>query len=179
MSRKLSLIIAAGSLLVTSPATAKDNRDGRTSHQRKVSDLQRYLRAYMRDPNMPKEDVTRYVAANVPGTDLIVAYMDGVYVCGTSGCDTLVLQRKGRSFEIVGHVGIGWPPITLLPTKHHNMPDFSVWVEGGGIRPGYQVAVRFDGTNYSDAVMPTAHKISPKDGRILIADRRKLRPLYN
>ena len=74
---------------------------------------------------------------------------------------------------------MGWPPITLLPTKHHGMPDFGVWVEGGGIRPGYQVAVRFNGKDYSDPQMPNARKTSPKMGRILIADREKLRPLYH
>ena len=144
----------------------------------KTEKLEQFLRTYITDEYTPKDTSAQYIAANVPNSNMIIAYLDGRYLCGTSGCSTLILQPHGNSYGILGTISIHWPPIRLLSTKHHGMPDFSVWVQGGGVQPGYQAAVRFDGKDYSNPTTPPSRRISAVLGRTLIPEHAKLKPLY-
>jgi len=164
------LPFAIGSLLMSSPERAAELTP---SHIQQTARLETFLRAYASD-GTPNDRAVRYFAAKVPRSNMMVAYLDGRYLCGTSGCSTLILQPHGRSYKILGTIGIHWPPIKLLPTKHHGMPDFSVWVQGGGVQPGYQAAAQFDGKDYA---LPS-RKISDTLGKTLIPRHARLKRLY-
>lgn len=175
MVRRLLAIFASATLLAGVPAAAKPNQHAGIINKRPSSALKRFLRSYVRDPEVPTDDAY-YAAAQVRGTDLTVVYLTGRYLCGSSGCEFVVLRRRGKSFETVGSIGPSHPPLRLLPTKHHGMPDFSVQVQGGGLLRGYRKAVQYDGKDY-DGLSSPLHKISPEAGQLLIAGDPEFKPL--
>ena len=169
------LPFAISSLLMGSPACAAAPTPRHTKHTPK---LEQFLRAYASGDETPKDTAVRYFAAKVPGSNMTIAYLSGRYLCGTSGCSSLILRPRGHSYEILGAIGIHWPPIRLLSTKHYGMPDFSVWVQGGGLQPGYQAAVQFDGKDYGNPTEPPSRRISDRLGQTLIPRHAKLKRLY-
>lgn len=117
---------------------------------------------------------TRYFASTVDlnqdGRDEIVAYIAGPGVCGTGGCNTVVLTPEGEGYRIVGEILISNPPIRAADSSSNGWRDLVVEVSGGG-GPSGSVLLRFDGEQYpgdpsGDAaqVLPSA----PADAQILI-----------
>ena len=177
MVRGVVSLVIGFALLAGIPATAKPAQHFHKSHAGHWSELERFLRAYVRGEDMPADDDSSYAAAKIAGTDLTVAFRDSQDFCGSSGCTALVLKRQGKSFKVAGTIGLTNRPIRLLPTKHHGMPDFSIFLAGGGYPPAYQASVQFDGKDYGNPSDPPSHKVSRKYGRLLISDRAKLKPL--
>ena len=169
------LLFVIGSLLMSTPACAAALTQRDIEHAAK---LEQFLRAYASGDDTPKDTAVRYFAAKIPGSNMIIAYLDGRYLCGTSGCSSLILRPSGRSYKILGDIGAHRPPIRLLSTKHYGMPDFSVWVQGGGLQPGYQATVQFDGKEYGNPTAPPSRKISDRLGQTLIPRHAKLKRLY-
>ncbi len=57
----------------------------------------------------------------------------------------------------VTNISITRPPIRVLPTVTHGWHDLGVMVAGGGIIPGYEARLRFDGHSYpSNPTVPSA-----------------------
>jgi hypothetical protein len=77
-----------------------------------------------------------------------LVYVSGEYYCGSGGCHLLVLKSKDTSYQVVGRTPITRLPIRVLATKTHGWSDIGVWVQGGGIRPGYEALLPFDGASY-------------------------------
>lgn len=118
---------------------------------------------------------TRYSAAFVDlsgdGDREVIVYLMGGSWCGSGGCTTLVLAPHGRSYRIVTTITITWPPILVLVNKSHGWHDIAVRVEGGGIQPGYEAVLRFNGRTYpSNPTVPPARPSSKKvSGRVVIS----------
>ena len=137
-----------------------------TSQQDKA--LANFLRDYLGkpDPSLESQGPTRYAAAFVDlrdnGTKEVIVYITGDW-CGTGGCNTLVLAPKGTSYEVITNLTITWPPVRVLATKSHGWHDISVWVQGGGIQPGYEAKLSFDGKTYpSNPSVPPAQQLKRK-----------------
>jgi hypothetical protein len=108
-----------------------------------------------------------YFAARVDldddGVPEWIVYVAGPSVCGTGGCDTMVLKESDHGFELVSRISVTRPPIVVAETKTEGWRDLIVHVRGGGILPGHDASLRFDGTAYSgnptiEPAEPVAHK---------------------
>src|SRR5579862_5825833 len=53
------------------------------------------------------------------GLDEVIVYLTGRNWCGTSGCSTLILKRRGKSFRMVTRIVATRPPIRALKEVHH------------------------------------------------------------
>ena len=72
--------------------------------------------------------------------------------CGSGGCNTLILAREGASWKVIQSITITRPPIRVLASTSHGWHSISVWVQGGGIQPGYEAEPRFGGRTYPAGV---------------------------
>ena len=121
-----------------------------------------------------------FVDLNGDGTDEAVARTQSQWLCGTGGCNLLVAARNGETWRLVSNVTITWPPIRLLESKSRGWHDLAVFAAGGGIRPGYEVLLPFDGTSYASNPTVGPARRAPPDapGRTLIDEHSASFPLY-
>ena len=82
-----------------------------------------------------------------------------------------ILEPDGETFKVIGEMTIVRPPIRVLQSKLHGHFDIGVWVQGGGIQPGYEALLRYDGKSYPNN--PSAVPAQPLNvkvaGKVLIA----------
>lgn len=145
----------------------------------------RSLRAFLHHQLESEQDPSlRYDAAFVDldgdGRDEAVVYLTGNSVCGSGGCDLHIYTPKGRSWREVSALSISRPPIEVLPTRTRGWRDIAVFVAGGGIIPGYEARLRFDGRSYptNPSVAPATPLARRAHGRVLIDPAEKGRPLF-
>ena len=86
---------------------------------------------------------------NDDGVKEVIVHVTCQSLCGTGGCPTLILVPLKSSFRIVSRIGITRPPIRVLESKSNGWHDITVWVQGGGIQPGYEADLPFDGESYA------------------------------
>jgi uncharacterized protein YecT (DUF1311 family) len=140
--------------------------------------LKSFLRAFDDDRT------TRYVAAfpdlNGDGVPEAIVYLVSNGWCGSGGCNMLVLQRDGDSWKIVANVSVPQPPIRVLPGTAHSWHSIGVWVQGGGIQPGYEVELPFDGASYprNPTVLPARKLERGAEGEVVIASTQNAASLY-
>jgi hypothetical protein len=138
--------VAVYSLVAASRQTPKKPTD--SSLTREVN-----LRSFLQDYGKRDFDKTaRYVHAFVDldgdGYDEAIAYIVGRSVCGSGGCNLLVLKSDGSSYRVVSKTTITNPPIRLLSNSSHGWRSIGIWMKGGGNLEGYEVELRFDGKAY-------------------------------
>jgi hypothetical protein len=146
--------------------------------------LKNFLRYYLADSHIPDDTMTRYVAAFADlkdeGTRQVIVYFTDQRSCGSGGCTTLILAPENSSYRVVTAITIGWPPIRVLSTKSNGWHNLGLWVRGGGIRPGYEAELRFDGHTYptNPSILP-ARRLSEKvEGEVVIPSAEDAKPLY-
>lgn len=106
---------------------------------------------------------------NDDGTPEVLAYAEGAEHCGSGGCDLYVLSRSPRGWRLVSRMSVTRPPIRLLRSKHHGWHDLGVHVAGGGILPGHDVQLRFNGTRYpGNPSLLAPRPATAAQGRILL-----------
>jgi hypothetical protein len=109
--------------------------------------------AVLRDQFDASAHESRYFAQALDldgdGDQEIVVHVAGPMVCGTGGCDTLVLTPEGEGYRLVADVGLTRPPIRAATSRTHGWRDLVVEVAGGG-GPAGATLVRFDGSTYPD-----------------------------
>jgi len=138
--------------------------------------LKEVLKQYLKQQDVENEGSTRYIASfvdlNDDGKKEVIVHVIAQSLCGTGGCPTLVLVPQQSSFSIVARIAITHPPIRVLKAKSHGWHDLAVWVAGGGIQPGYEADLPFDGEIYAtNPTVPPAHKLSPPSaGSVVISD---------
>lgn len=98
--------------------------------------------------------LTQYRAAqadlNGDGSPEVLVYAEGPENCGSGGCALYVLTRRSLGWRILTQTSVTRPPIRLLSTRTKGWHDLGVHVAGGGILPGYDVRLRFNGRRYPD-----------------------------
>ena len=77
-----------------------------------------------------------------------LVYVAGPMVCGTGGCTTLVFAADGDSYRLVSRITVSRPPISVAAGTTSGWRDLIVRVSGGGVLPGYDARLRFDGRPY-------------------------------
>lgn len=101
------------------------------------------------------------------GIDEVLAYASGSMMCGTGGCDLLVLKPEGADFKLMGDLSVVQLPVGVLDSKTNGWRDLAVSVSGGGMPSGIR-RVPFDGAHY--ASNPTSADVGEADslGTVLI-----------
>ncbi|HYI39328.1 MAG TPA: hypothetical protein VE053_03310 [Allosphingosinicella sp.] len=109
------------------------------------------------------------VDLNNDGVSEVIAYVKGEDACGSGGCNLFVLRTSSGGYEPVSRLTVSWPPIRVLDSKSNGWHDIAVWVQGGGILPGYEARLRFDGKGYpTNPSLVPREKGEPPKGRIVI-----------
>ena len=145
-----------------------------------LSAQQESLKRFLRTLDDSKS--TRYIAAfrdiNDDGTPEAIVYLMGKW-CGSGGCNTLILARHGTSWRIVTNITITRPPIRVLRASSNGWHSLGVWVQGGGIQPGYEAELRFDGKTYPrNPSVPPARRSGKPAGEVVIPSAQDGTPLY-
>jgi hypothetical protein len=150
----------------------------------KAASLKAFLQNYVKDHRFDDDRGTRYAAAFVDLTgdqkQEAIVYLAGRWWCGSGGCPILVLKRDGPSWKIVAKVMITRPPIRVLTNSSNGWHSLGVWVAGGGIEPGYEAELQFDGNAYpSNPSVPPAQRLKGRvDGVVVIPSFESAVPLY-
>lgn len=146
--------------------------------------LKKFLQKYDGNSTFGTERTTRYAAAFVDlkddGKQEVIVYLIGPNWCGSGGCSALILAPLGESYKVITRTTVTQLPIHVLATRTNGWHDLGVWVQGGGIQPGYEARLRFNGKKYpSNPTVPPAQKLGSKvEGREVIAADAKGTPLY-
>lgn len=146
--------------------------------------LRTFLRDYLEHAHAGKDMTTRYFSALVDlkndGTQEFIVYVTGQKWCGSGGCRMLVLAPKGASFKVVGETTVTHLPIRELATKSNGWHDIGVWVQGGGIQPGYEAELPFAGDKYpSNPSIPPARRLEGNVvGEVVVPTTAVGKPLY-
>lgn len=170
--------LLAGLALVACAAAvgAAGLQSARSTELLQDSSLAAALRSSGDDPR------TRFAVAAVDlhgdSADEIVAYVHGPSVCGSGGCNLLVLEPGARGYRIVARTSVTRAPIRLLPTSSNGWRDLSVRVSGGGM-PSRQVRLRYGGAGYpaNPSMLPDGERVATDAGALLIPDPPQGAPL--
>ncbi len=169
-------------LLVVCSALSVSFAGERHSHLPKRPPLEDSLRRFLR--NFDHDETTRYVATfrdlNGDGVPEAVVYLMSRNWCGSGGCNTLILKRDRGNWKLITNVPITRPPIRILITKSNGWQNIGVWFQGGGIQPGYEAELRFDGKTYpkNPSTRPARHLFKKVEGEVLVAPTADGVPLY-
>ncbi len=131
----------------------------RTADQDLPADLAQTLRGILGDQTGDARYFAKAVDLDGDGRPEVVAHVAGPMVCGTGGCDTLVLAPEGQGLRLVTRMTVSRPPIVAAETRSNGWRDLVVRVSGGGIIPGYDALLQFDGVTYPDN--PTVDPAKP------------------
>jgi hypothetical protein len=146
--------------------------------------LRKFLQSYAARSAYPEIKATRYVAAFVhlrdDDTQHVIVYLIGGGWCGSGGCTTLILVPKESSYRVLTHMTIAQRPIRVLDTKSDGWHDLGVSVQGGGIQPGYEARLSFNGKKYpSNPSVPPAQPLTTKtSGKVVVPRSATGEPLY-
>lgn len=148
------------------------------SGRNETESLKNFLRGYVENlqlGNTPTQYFAAFVDLKGDGVRDAIVYFTGQHLCGTGGCATLVLVPGGPSFKIVTQITIAWPPIRVLETKTNGWHDLGIWVQGGGIQPGYEAKLSFDGKTYlRNPSRPPSRRLAEKaPGKIVVPQNPK------
>jgi hypothetical protein len=132
---------------------------------------------YLNDSRL-RSETTRYVASNVDlggnvGEETVV-YLTGQSWCGSGACTLLILERVGLSYRVKGRTPITRTPIRILETRTNGWRDLGVWVQGGGVSPGYEAVLPFDGKRYaSNPTVAPAHYVQTSPARFSSSGKQR------
>lgn len=149
-------------VLLLFPITCIAQKEKRTPAEESVRKvLQNYLGP--RDENQTTGYADAYVDLNDDGKKEVIVYVVGRGWCGSGGCPTLVLAPEDSSYRLVTKISITRPPIRVLTRKTRGWHGLSVWVQGGGVQPGYEAELLFDGKTYpQNPSVPPAKRLAGK-----------------
>ena len=140
--------------------------------------LKRFLQTF--DDDKAARFISAFRDLNGDGTSEAIVYLISKDWCGSGGCNTIVLMQDGGFWKIVTSIAITYPPIRVLNGRSHGWLNLGVWVQGGGINPGYEAELRFDGKTYpsNPSVPPARPLVASVAGDVLISPSAKGIPLY-
>ena len=137
------------------------------------AEIRRFLQHQYRDESSEATRQLQYTLAwadlNGDRRDEALVYVSGPYVCGSGGCDLLILSRGRRGWRLMSEASITNPPIRILSTRTRGWSDIGVQVQGGGIVRGYEARLRFNGSGYSSNPSTAAPSRRRAPGRVAIS----------
>ena len=175
----LSLAAVVCSMLLVSTCLAEAQPQQGTQSSSVEESLRQFLQT------LDNNKTTRYVAAfrdlNGDGIPEAIVYLIGKKWCGSGGCNTLILTQDGSSWRVVTKITITRPPIRVLTNTSNGWHSISAWVQGGGIQPGYEAELPFNGKNYPrNPTVPPARRLKEKSaGEVIVSSEQKGLSLYD
>jgi len=132
--------------------------------------LERALHEAFADVPGPIHYFAKQVDLNGDARAEHIVHVAGPMVCGTGGCDTLVFTQQDSGLRLVSRISVTRPPIVVASTATQGWRDLVVRVSGGGIVPGHDARLRFDGRTYpANPTVPPAEPLTePASGEIAI-----------
>ena len=185
MSRApMKLCLVAIGVLASVACLAQIPRGRASAASSPEDSLKTFLRKYLRKRSDTEDKTTRVSVAFVQlqgsGTPEAIVYLTGQSWCGSGGCLTLVLGRKDSSYKVVSSIPITRLPIRVLRGTSKGWHDIGIWVQGGGIQPGYEAELQFNGRTYpTNPSMPPAKPLRRNvGGEVVISAEQEGTPLY-
>ena len=179
MPRSCIAALAAllGSALALSPCFAQPKQNARALSSDEES-IRKFLQS--RDDDKTTQYVTAFRDLNGDGKPEAIVYLIGKSWCGSGGCNLFILQKTGASWKVVTKMTITNPPIRVIDTKTNGWHNLGVWVQGGGIQPGYEAELRFNGKTYprNPSVPPALRTAGNLKGEVLIGSIKNPKPLW-
>jgi hypothetical protein len=123
--------------------------------------LEARLHEVFRDAAGPIHYFSKQVDLGGDGGLEFVVHVAGPMVCGSGGCSTLVFTPGKQGLELLAAIAVTRPPIIVAESATNGWRDLVVRVSGGGILPGYDARLRFDGSTYPKN--PTVEPAQPLD----------------
>ena len=150
-------------------ATASETSEATEVAEMSVED---WIRTNYKDAVSSDLGTLQYATAEVDldgdGTPEVLAYLGGPMMCGTGGCNLVVLKRDGTGFKKMGEVSVVHLPVGVLESKSHGWRDLAVTVSGGGMPEGTK-RLPFDGKAYPDNATVQPASDSDTIGKTLIS----------
>jgi hypothetical protein len=178
--RAVLLFFCAGFVVQTSLAEASAQGRNRLRGVRSMPsetspdpEIERAILQTLGGSDFSEGDIRYYynrVDLNADGNFEAIVHLVGQSICGTGGCQTLILQPARNGYRVVSTIGLTRTPIIVSRQRTRGWSDLVVRVSGGGIARGYYVALRFDGRTYPEN--PTV--IPALGARITIAGKAYL-----
>jgi hypothetical protein len=176
-----SLFTACVSLIVVSICLVCRPTDCRGGDSNGTPSEQATLKTFLQKVDDSSD--TEYVAAfrdlNGDGVDEAIVYLLGNNWCGSGGCNMLVLSQERGSWKVVSTITIVRPPVRVLEGSSDGWHNIGVWVQGGGVRRGYEAELSFNGKTYSrNPSVPSAKRAAQGvSGETVIAEPLQTKPL--
>ena len=141
-------------------------------------------------PASAEEDIRRFLLQEYPeaapmryalawhdldgdGTDEAIVHVVTPWLCGSGGCNTLVLTQAGPMWRKVADISVSRTPVAVLDSATGGWKDITVSIGGGGGASGTAV-LKFDGESYpSNPTVPPA-EMTDAQGTVLIAEEPEL-----
>ena len=145
--------------------------------------MKKSLKIYLQ--SLDDDKSTRYIAAfrklNSSGKLEAIVYLRGENWCGSGGCNTLILDRINGAWRNVATITVTRLPIRILNNTSHGWRNIGVWVQGGGVQPGFEAELRFDGKTYprNPTVLPYRQSRGPSEGEVAILANQPSMALYD
>jgi hypothetical protein len=113
-----------------------------------------------------------YFDLNSDGENEAIVYVYGPWVCGSGGCNTLILAQDETGYKLISSIAISRPPIMVLTDAKNGWRSLAVFVSGGSIEAGHFAALQFDGKTYPEnpSVAPARSLKNRPKGKIIIQD---------
>jgi putative lipoprotein len=107
------------------------------------------------------------------GTEEAIVHVVTPWLCGSGGCNTLVLAQAGPMWRKIGVISVSRTPVAVLDSATNGWKDITVSIGGGGGKSGTAV-LKFDGESYpSNPTVPPA-EMAEAQGTMLIAEEPEL-----
>jgi len=163
------IVIATGSGATAAPSSREQ------ANMTRIAAVRAYLQSVSGDMSSEERRSARFAVAfvdlNGDGVEEALVYGPADRRCGTGGCGTSVLVSRGSKYRLKCSTTIGWPPVSVLPTKRYGWRDIAVLVPGGGITPGYRAVLSFNGSRYPlNPSVPPANPMKGKTSEEVLID---------
>jgi len=138
-------------------------------------ELERAILQTLTDGDFSGGEIRYYynrVDLNADGNFEAIVHLVGPSICGTGGCQTLILQPARNGYRVVATIGLTRTPVIVSQQRTRGWSDLIVYVSGGGITRGYYVALRFDGQTYPEnpTVQPALGARTKITGKAYVSD---------
>ena len=173
----IAVLICSGLLVAVSIGNAQQG--AATPITEATDSLKKFLRT------LDDDRTARYVLAfrdlNGDGTPEAIVYLISKKWCGSGGCSTFILTQNGSSWRIVAKILVTRPPIYVLSNMSKGWHSIGVWAQGGGVQPGYEAQLRFNGKTYpvSPFVSPVRRLEGKPMGEVVIPSAQDAKLLYD
>lgn len=135
-------------------------------------EVRRFLRQEYRDW-LPLQYALAEYDLDGDGRDEAIVHLVSRNLCGSGGCNTLVLTRDGPGWRKVARITVSRTPVAVLDSETHGWRDLAVRIGGGGLNAG-TAALRFDGEAYpSNPTVPPAQRTDAR-GTVVLAEEPAL-----